>query len=278
VKSFLIAAVVGYVALVGLLFVFQRSLVFMPPREPPGTPAMAGVAEMRAIEVETKDGLRLLSWFAPPAVVGKPVIVQFHGNASMLAYRAGVARLFLDAGYGVLLVGYRGYNGNPGQPTEAGLYADARTNLDWLAVNGFAGQQIVLNGESLGTGVAVQMAIERQVGAVVLEAPYSRLTAAAAVHYPYVPVALLMKDKFDSIDKISQVEAPLLVVMGELDKVIPVAQGRALFAAKSGDKQAAWLPEAGHNDLYAHGAWEAISAFLEARFSASTSEATPPQS
>lgn len=265
-QQVVIAAVVFYVMLVVLMYVFQRSFQFYPESRLPGR-VESGVASMDEVRFTTIDGLELFAWAQPPSVDGKPWVVIFHGNAGTIAGRAHKARLFLDAGYGVMLVEYRGFGGNPGRPTQAGLFADARAALAHLAEQGIAGKQVVLYGESLGTGVAVAMAHEaaragNPVAAVLLEAPFSSAADVAAGYYPFLPARLLLKDKFDSLSMVQDIAAPLFIAHGDRDLTVPQPLGRKLFAKAVEPKQALWLEGAGHNDLYEHGLGAAALAFL----------------
>jgi uncharacterized protein len=252
-----------YVGFVTFLYVFQRGLIYMPPALP-GGPADYGVASMQEVQVTTADGLALRAWFQPPRDAAKPVIVHFHGNASSLGTRAYGAIEQLNAGYGVLLAGYRGYSGNAGQPNEMGLYEDVRAHLNWLEAQGY--KNYALQGESLGSGVAVQMAFEGRGRALILESPYTSLVDAAAWHYPYVPVRWLMHDKFDSLAKISAIKLPVLMIMGEADRTIPIKQGKALFAAANDPKQAVWIAGANHIQLYQYGTAAIVLEFLNKTF------------
>ncbi|MGQ0662275.1 MAG: alpha/beta hydrolase [Pseudomonadota bacterium] len=260
--SLLATGALAYLAVIGALFVFQRDLIYRPFGVP-GDPVLAGVPEMSLVVVRTEDGLEIASWHAPPARHGGPTVVLFHGNGGHIGLRAFKARRFLDAGLGVFLAGYRGYGGNPGRPTEDGLYSDARAVLGWLAERGASGKRLVLYGESLGAGVAVQMASEVAVAALVLESPFTSISEAGAWHFPFVPVKLLARDRFDSLSKIAAIDRPLLIVHGEQDTTIPVALARKLLAAARQPKEAVFLPQAGHNDLYAHGAAPIVLAFIE---------------
>jgi fermentation-respiration switch protein FrsA (DUF1100 family) len=163
---------------------------------------------------------------------------------------------------GALLLSYRGYSGNPGSPTEEGLYADARAALDWLQARGVAGSSIVLYGISLGSGVATKMAAERELGAVVLEAPYTSTVDVAALRFPIVPVAWLMEDRFESLARIAAVDEPLLVMHGDRDFVIPQHLGRRLFAAAKEPKEGFWPAGVGHNDIFANGGFDAALDFI----------------
>ncbi len=268
VIKFVLGAVVFYGILVGALYLIQRSMMYFPWSDAP-VPAESGVPEMRPVRLVTADGLTLTSWYHP-ARTGQATLVFFHGNAGHIGHRGFKARMFLDAGFGVFLVGYRGFGGNPGRPNESGLYADGRAALAYLAGSGVPPARVVLYGESLGTGVAVQLAHEAAragapVGAVVLEAPYTSVAAAAQVHYPYLPAYWLVKDRYASIDKIADIDAPLMVIHGTRDQIIPERFGREIFAAASEPKTALWLPKADHNDIYEHGAAGAITDFVRRR-------------
>lgn len=263
--TFAVLLACGYLALVGVLYFFQRGLIYYPDTKAPDM-AAAGVPDMRPVRTVTSDGLELLSWYGG-AASGKPTLVLFQGNAGNIQYRGYKVRPFLNAGYGVMLVGYRGYGGNPGRPGEQGLYADARAALDYLENIGVGPERIVLYGESLGSGVAVRMATERAaaarpVAAVVLEAPFTSIGDVAAYYYPYIPVRWLLKDRFESAAIIAAVGAPVLVVHGEQDEVIPMRFGKTLFDAALQPKQAHWVRDAGHNDLADFGLIELVLDFL----------------
>jgi len=260
-----IAVVVGvYTALVGALYLIQRELIYHPGHEM-RSPAASGVPEMRPVELTAADGIKLVSWYRP-AREGQPTIVYFQGNAGNIADRSYKARPYLDAGFGLLLAGYRGYGGNPGDPNEEGLYADGRAQLAFLAREGVGPGRWVLYGESLGSGIAVQLAEEQAaktpVGAVVLESPYPTLGDAAAAHYPFLPARTLVKDRFDSIAKIGRIRAPLFIAHGEGDAVIPVELGKRLFQAAHPPKESHWIAGAGHNDLQNHGLAAKVIAFV----------------
>ncbi len=280
VLRFLTIAVTGYALLTGCLYLGQRRLMYFPDRAVPDK-IRSGVPEMETIRLRTEDGLSLLAWFRPPARPDKATIVYFHGNGGHIGYRGGKARPYLEAGYGVLLLSWRGYGGNEGEPSEEGFYRDGRAALDALANRGTPADRIVLYGESLGTGVAVQMATERRLGALVLESPFTSITAVVAQHYWYLPTSYLVRDKYDSLAKIGRIGVPLLVVHGERDGLIPVSIGEELFAAAPEPKTIKIVPGACHNELYAHGAAAHVLAFLAATFSAPSpppdASADPPQ-
>jgi len=254
-------ATVAYLLMLGGLAACQRAMIFRPGDGCP-SPAEAGMPDMIAVPLSTRDHLVVTGWYAPPTRPEGGTVLLLHGNSGTLADRAWKARILLNAGFGVFLVGYRGYGGNPGAPSEQGLYNDGRAALAWLKIGGVAPSRLALFGESLGTGVAVQLASEAEIGAVVLEAPFTRLPELAPALVGAALAGLLMVDHFDNLAKIGAVTAPLLLIHGERDATVPVAMGRRLLAAAAPTAEATFLPAAGHNDLWRHGAGEAALDFL----------------
>ena len=252
-----------YLGLLVLLFVSQRRIVFKPDVTPADLVASDLAGQMQEVSITTADGLTLTSWWAPAVRADRRVIAYFHGNAGHRGGRADRIRDYLAAGYGVLLVGYRGYGGNPGQPTEPGLYEDARASLAFLAAGNVRPEQTVLFGESLGTAIAIQMATEFPVLALVLEAPLASIVHSARARYPLFVFDFLVRDKFNSLRKIGKVKLPLLLVHGEKDRTTAVRFGRMIYDAANEPKRALFLAEAGHNDLMDHGMAQAVTAFLE---------------
>lgn len=227
---------------------FQRSLTYYPDRTRP-TPVESGVPELSPVTLETEDGLTLLAWHAPPRAEGTPSLIYFHGNAGHIGMRGFKVRAYLNAGLGVLLTTYRGYSGNPGTPTEDGLYADGRAARAFLGARGCGDTRQILYGESLGTGVAVHLAREATPSALVLEAPFSSIADIAGGRFPLLPVGLLIADRFDSAAKIGKVGAPVLIVHGEHDRTIPVRLARKLFRRAREPKEGVFIPGADHADL-----------------------------
>ena len=257
-------AMAVYGTVVGLTYIVQRQLQYFPDRRM-YSPLEGGVPEMSIVRFNAADGVQLISWHHA-GDAGAPTVVYFPGNGGNIAGRGGAARPWIEAGYGVLLVGYRGYGGSDGRPTEEGLYADGRAAIAYLSGRGVPAPRIALYGESLGTGVAVKMAVEHEVGAVILEAPFTSAVDVGAPAYPILPVRWLMKDRYESLGRIAAVEAPLLIVHGEDDRTIPVAHGRRMLAVARAPKQGVFIAGAGHDDLRAHGADAAILRFLAATF------------
>ncbi len=260
IGKYLFWIAVIYIALVVALYMNQRNMMYFPNRHKPDI-RDAGVKGMEEIAVTTEDGLNITGWYKAPDDVDKPVIIWFHGNAQHHAYRVVAVVEWMKQGYGVLLAGYRGYAGNPGKPAEQGLYADARAYVQ--AVKD-AGHDIVLYGESLGSGVAVETAVgDPDVKALIIEAPYTSTVNVAREKYPFVPVGLLMKDRYESINKIANFDRPLLIMHGENDTLIPPGHGKAMHeAAKSEQKTLKIFPGAGHSNLHLSGSVPAVLEFL----------------
>lgn len=245
------------------LYLCQRRLLYRPNDSRPRLEDLA-LLGVREVVLRTPDGLSLFSWYLPPNS-GRPVIAYFHGNGGHIGYRAERLRRFARDGYGVLLAEYRGYAGNPGIPCEAGLYADAEASLDFLGREAIAPSRIVLWGESLGSGLAIYLAARHTIAGLILEAPFTSVAAAAQHRYPFVPAARLVRDRFDSLSRIGQVTAPLLVLHGERDMIVPVRHGRTLLDAASAPKEGWFAPGGGHQNLAQFGALDAAIAFIERR-------------
>ncbi len=266
-----------YVVVVLFLFLSQRSLLYFPDPNVP-EPDEYGVPEMAIERIKTTDGFRLLAWWRPPVSPERPVLVYFHGNAGHLGHRAAKIRPYLDSGYGVLLVSYRYNAGAGGRPSESALYADARAAADFVAAQGIPEDRVVLYGESLGSAPAVRIAVERRVGAVVLEAPFTSIAEVAQSHYWYVPARWMVWDKFDIAAIVDRLKAPLLVLHGERDRIVPLRFGRAVLERAPEPKEGRFLPEAGHNDLYEHGAAQMVIEFLERRLGQESGSGRVPSS
>ncbi|WP_179954012.1 alpha/beta hydrolase [Denitrobaculum tricleocarpae] len=253
--------VVGYLLLTGLMFAFQRTLMYPAGQTLPEIEAV-GLPGLSEVELTTKDGLLQRHWYVPARKPGAPTVVVFHGNAGQLADRVPKFSFFADAGYGVFFVGYRGYSGNEGSPTQSDLVEDAATVLNWMRDQGISPEKTVLYGESLGSGVAVQLAAEQQFAAVVLEAPFTSVADVAQAHYWYLPARWLILDQWNSLAKADMLRAPVLLIHGEQDAVTNVRFGRQLLDAIQAPKEGIFVPQAGHNDLYNFGLRERVTNFV----------------
>ena len=257
VKWTFIIAVAAYLGLGALMYVAQRALMYFPDRVRT-PPAAAGLPQAQEVWLDTADGERVIAWHVPPRG-DKPVVIYFHGNGGALNLRVDRFTRLTAAGFGLLALSYRGYGGSTGKPTEAGLIEDARAAYAYAAERY---SRIVLWGESLGTGVAVALAAEKPVTHLILDAPYTSTVDVAADLYWFLPVRLLMKDQFRSDERIKRVTAPVLILHGEADNIIPIRYGERLLAMVPGRKQMARFKDGYHVDLDRHGAMDAALKFL----------------
>jgi len=275
VLTFLVLAAGGYAVLVTALYLGQRALLYRPDGTVPDLRAH-GVADMTVVRIPVGNGVESLAWWHPPRESGWPVVVYFHGNAGHIGERAYKARRMIDAGFGVLLAGYRYNAGAGGVPSEAALLADGWTAIQYVLDQGYAMDQVVLYGESLGSGIAVALAADHGVGGLVLETPYSSIAEVAQAHYWYTPAKWLMRDRYDSMARIGRVRAPILLFHGDADTTVPIRFARRLHDAAPEPKEAHFLPGGGHTDLYDLGAGDLVIDYLERRTAALSGRAQRP--
>lgn len=255
----LIGALAFYLLVLGGLFLFGRALIYHP--DPAVIAAGANdPATIEDIRIETPDGQSLRAWWMAPAP-GQPVFLYFDGNGGRLHLQGYRFARVAAQGAGMLAVAYRGYSGSTGSPTEAALHADARVAYDWLRSR-VAPERIVLHRFSLGTGVATRLASEVPSRAVILEAPYTAIVDIAAANARLVPVRQIMRDQFLSRDWIGAARAPVLIVHGDADEVIPFAHGERMFALAREPKRFVRIPGGRHSTLVADGLYDHVWTFL----------------
>lgn len=257
-----VAGLVGAIVVVSILAVLlERRLVYHPDKTH-SSPAAAGLPEVEERVLATPDGARVICWWAK-AKPGAPTILYFHGNAGNLAVRAERIRKYNAAGQGMFMMAYRGYSGSTGTPSEAANVADAKLAYDTLVSLGVRPDDIIVYGESLGTGVAVQVAASRRVGGVILDAPYTSAVDVAELVHPLLPSRLLMRDRYETMRYLPRVNVPALVIHGERDDIIPVAMGRKVLAALPGDqKELRVFSQAYHADHYLYGSFDAVQDWI----------------
>lgn len=248
-----------YVGFAATLYVAQQSLMYFP--DPVRTtPVRAGLPEAEEIPLTASDGVGSIAWHVPPRD-GRPVILYFHGNGGALRHRVVRFRKLITDGIGLVALEYRGFGGLSGSPSEAGLIADAKAAYAFAAAR-YPAQQIVLWGESLGSGIAVALASEEPVARVILEAPFTSTAAIASMRYWYMPVSLLMRDQYRSDARIGKVTASVLILHGVKDQTVPFAMGEQLFDMTKAPKHIVRFLDGGHDDLDANGALHAVGRFL----------------
>jgi hypothetical protein len=243
-------------------FVLHRYFMYLPDSTR-YAPRDVGLADVEEITFEGRGGAKLIAWHLPPKGK-KPTLLYFTGNAGSAANRARKIEAIAASGHGVFMLNYRRYGGSSGWPTEKNNIADAVAAYDLLRASGVAARDIVAYGESLGTGVATRLSLERRVKALVLEAPFTSAVDVGRQVWWFLPLGLIMTDQYRTIDRIASVDVPLLILHGARDGLIPVSQARELHAAANEPKRLAILRNGDHNDLFDHGAWDKVVAFLAA--------------
>jgi hypothetical protein len=261
-KWLLLFVAIVYVGGLAALFFAQRNLVFPILQKVRTTPDAAGFPEAEEHFLTTADGEKVIIWHVP-AKPGHAVIIYFPGNGDYLTGLVSRLRDITSDGTGLVALSYRGYAGSSGQPSEQGLSQDAAATYAFAAAR-YKADQIVVWGFSLGTGVAVALAAGHPVGKLILEAPYTSIVDVAASLYPIVPVRWLMRDRFHSDERIARVSAPLLILHGAHDPVIPITMGERLFALAHEPKQFVRFPEGDHDNLDSYGAIETARHFIGA--------------
>lgn len=226
-----LSILLGIYALICVIMYFEQgSLIYPAPRTP--SPKPDGFEEIR---YRTDDGLDLRAGYRA-AHAGKPTILFFHGNGADWPSTAPSTAHLTAQGYGVLAAEFRGYWGNPGSPNEQGLYADGRAALAYLASKGIAPKEIIIIGNSIGTGTAVQMASEQQPQALILTSPYASFSQLIGEKFPWLPTRILLKDHYESVEKLPNVTTPTLIIHGDQDGLIPVAHAHQLAATNPNAK------------------------------------------
>jgi uncharacterized protein len=243
-----VAAVGVMVVVLGLFWTLQRSLIYLPQGSP-SRPAADVIAGAQDVTLTTADGLRLAAWHVP-ARDGRATVLVANGNAGHRGLRAPLAVALTQHGLGVLLFDYRGYAGNPGSPSEEGLARDVRAARAFLVDDaGVPPEALIYFGESLGAAVVVGLAVEHPPAGLVLRSPFTSLADVGRVHYPFLPVRTLLRDRFPVLETIQRISVPTVVVFGTADSIVPPEQSRAVAAAAPGLRQLVEVAGADHNDF-----------------------------
>jgi uncharacterized protein len=259
-KSILIFGIVFYSLIVFAMYNLQEKLLYLASHEyiKPEALGLSGVSE---IELLTSDNEKLVSWYSK-ASPGKPTILFFHGNGGSISARPQRFAFYTSQGYGAFFLEYRSFGASTGSPSEAGLMMDAEAAYNWLNKNGVSPKDIMLAGESLGTGVATITASRHQVAALSLQAPYTSVADVAAARYWWLPVRLLIKDPFDAASAITKVHVPVLMQHGEIDQTILIRFGQTLFAAANEPKEFVVVP-GGYHNIFDEKRWARELAFFD---------------
>ena len=250
ILKLIIVILVGYACFVLYTYLTQRQMIYFPDQQNT-LPIEAGAPEMDLVSFKTRDYLSLSAWYTPPKSPKLQTIIYLHGNTGNIADRVPLIKPYIEQGFGVLLVTYRGYSGNPGIPTEYGLYNDARGAIQFI-LREQDSPCIFLMGNSIGAAVAVQMATEpdNPIQGIILQSPFTSLVDVAKYHYWYIPIGALVKDKYDNFSKVERVRTPVLMIQGTNDDTVPPEFGRKLYDAFSNPKEVLEVYGKDHNTLF----------------------------
>ena len=216
-----------YLSVLVYLFFFQRNLLYLPNENNYSGDKIK--VDIEEVQIKTSDNINLLGWFHKKDLNKFKTIVYFHGNAGKLENRIHKLNHFKDMDINFLIISWRGFSENSGKPTEQGLYKDGKSAIDWLKNMGLDDKDIILYGESLGTGIAIEIAQNKNFAGLILETPFTSMIDAAKNVYPYIPVGLLLKDRYENDKKIKNINIPLLVMHGEEDQIIPFKMGKKIY-------------------------------------------------
>ena len=251
--KYIISILIIYLFFGFLLYFFQRRIVFNVSGKPK-KPSEYGLNNVKKLKILTEDGVSLLCWYSKTKTINTPTLIYFHGNSFDIGERAYRIERYINNGWGVLLVSWRGFSGNKGKPTETNLYLDAESIMNWIDNQKLIkNTDIVLYGESLGTGVVIEMATRYVFKSIILEAPFTSIVDIAQKKYKIYPAKFLVLDKFDNLSKIKKVTSPILIISGKKDEIIPHIHSIKLYNEANEPKDSLFIDEATYNNLYDFG-------------------------
>ena len=252
VRNFFLEIIIGiiviYSSLLVILFIFQRNLMYHPQENNYFGDKLE--VEIEKVNITTIDNINLLGWFHKKDLNKFKTIIYFHGNAGMLDNRIHKLNHFKDMDVNFLIIAWRGFSGNQGSPSEKGLYIDGQSAINWTLKQGVIEEDIILYGESLGTGIATELAQHRNFAGVILETPFTSMINAAKKFYPYIPVNLLLKDRFENFKKIKNINSPVLIMHGEKDTIVPFTMGKTIYQLANEPKYSYFTKHDDHMMVY----------------------------
>jgi hypothetical protein len=232
-----------------MIFLFQRKILFNISGKP-NKPRDYELINTKELKIQTSDGVDLLAWYSKPKT-NQPMLIYFHGNSFDIGERAYRIKRYINNGWGVLLLAWRGYSGNLGKPTEKNLYIDGESAIKWIIENlNFDYENLIIYGESLGCAVAIELATRYKFKSIILEAPFTSIPDIARKRYKIYPVKYLVLDKFDNYSKIDKILSPVFIISGKKDEVISHSHSKKLFLKANNPKKKLFIDEAKHNNLY----------------------------
>ena len=226
--------IIAYIVVIIFVYFYQRNLLYHPSENNYQNDTIQ--FNHQEIFIKVNNEIKLKSWIINKDLKNFKTLVFFHGNAGDLSNRIYKLNELDKLNINILLISWRGFSGNEGYPTEKNLYEDAEAAIDWLNKKKVSNSQIILYGESLGTGVAVEIASKNNFNSIILESPFTSIENSAKIYYPYLPVSFLLKDRYDSISKIKKINSPILIMHGRKDDIVPFFMGKKLFEKANSPK------------------------------------------
>ena len=250
-----------YFLVLVFLYFFQRNLLYHPNENNYSGDQIS--ADIEKVKISTSDKIELLGWYHEKNLKDFKTLIFFHGNAGSLENRIHKLNHFQDMNINFLIIAWRGFSGNNGKPSEQGLYEDGKSAIDWLIKKGVSEKNLILYGESLGTGVATHLAQNKSFAGIILETPFTSMIDAAKKFYPYIPVKFLLKDKFENYKKIKKINIPVLVMHGEADQIVPFEMGKKIFEIANQPKYSYFTKYDNHMMEYDKDLLTALNKFLD---------------
>tara|TARA_Y100001970_G_scaffold80528_1_gene102272 strand:- start:1684 stop:2496 length:813 start_codon:yes stop_codon:yes gene_type:complete len=238
--SFFTAIILIYLLIIAFMYFNQRNLLYHPSENNYTNDTIEFTFE--EVSIPTPTGIKIKGWFHKKDLNQKKTLVFFHGNAGDLSNRIHKLNLIKNFDINFLIVAYRGFSGNEGKPTEKGLYEDAKSTLNWLSKKKITDDKIIIYGESLGTGVSIEVTQNKRYAGLILESPFTSMVDAAKFYYPYLPVSLILKDKYESLKKLNNIKIPILVMHGKKDRIVPFKMGKIVFE-RANEPKYSYFPE-----------------------------------
>ena len=259
-KFIIFLSLASYFSISMFMYIFQRTFMYHPNVK--NTDSTAAQFDYKEVHINSENDIKLKSWFAY-ANPNNKTILFFHGNAGELSARVYKLNKFHELDLNFLIISWRGFSGNNGKPTEQGLYKDAENAVAWLESKGINKKDIILYGESLGTGIAIELAMKDQYSGVILESPYTSMIDMGKRFYPFLPISILQKDKYNSLKKLNMVKSPILVLHGKADTLVPFYMGKKIYDAANEPKYYHFPDIDNHMMTYDQNMMKALSNFVD---------------
>ena len=250
-----------YFLVLVFLYFYQRNLLYHPNENNYSEDKIS--VDIENVRIKTSDNIELLGWYHEKNLKDFKTLIFFHGNAGSLENRIHKLNHFRDMNINFLIIAWRGFSGNNGNPSEQGLYEDGKSAIDWLIKKGVSEKNLILYGESLGTGVATHLAQNKNYAGVILETPFTSMIDAAKKFYPYIPVKLLLKDKFENYKKIKNINSPILIMHGEVDQLVPFSMGKKIYEIANKPKYSYFTKYDNHMMEYDENLVLALKSFIK---------------